>query len=168
MVTTCRDRRCHRQALLTAPQPLLRLHHRLPGHLSIYDQAVECAVGVGAEDASRLRSLGTAGHGLSHREDRLDSKTDLRPGFDRFSPENIFANKPSSIFSNDMRRIRTTPAQISLAWVMVRKPFIVPVPGTRSVDHLRENLGALDVQLTRADIRSSTPNFPSSPYTMAA
>jgi len=41
-----------------------------------------------------------------------------------------------------------TPAQISLAWLLAQKPFIVPIPGTRNVDHLNENLGAINVQLT--------------------
>jgi Aldo/keto reductase family len=46
-----------------------------------------------------------------------------------------------------------TPAQISLAWLLAQKPFIVPIPGTRSADHLHENLRAIDVQLTPADLR---------------
>ena len=46
-----------------------------------------------------------------------------------------------------------TPAQIALAWLLVQKPFIVPIPGTRNMDHLKENLGAIDVQLTPADLR---------------
>jgi aryl-alcohol dehydrogenase-like predicted oxidoreductase len=46
-----------------------------------------------------------------------------------------------------------TPAQISLAWLLAQKPFIVPIPGTRNIDHLNENLGAIDVQLTPADLR---------------
>jgi diketogulonate reductase-like aldo/keto reductase len=40
-----------------------------------------------------------------------------------------------------------------LAWLLAQKPFIVPIPGTRSVDHLQENLRAVDVQLTPADLR---------------
>ena len=44
------------------------------------------------------------------------------------------------------------PSQIALAWLMARKPFIVSIPGTRNIDHLNENLGALDVQLTPADL----------------
>jgi aryl-alcohol dehydrogenase-like predicted oxidoreductase len=39
------------------------------------------------------------------------------------------------------------------AWLLAQKPFIVPIPGTRSADHLHENLGAIDVQLTSADLR---------------
>jgi aryl-alcohol dehydrogenase-like predicted oxidoreductase len=46
-----------------------------------------------------------------------------------------------------------TPAQISLAWLLAQRQFIVPIPGTRSADHLHENLGAIDVQLTSADLR---------------
>ena len=46
-----------------------------------------------------------------------------------------------------------TSAQISLAWLLAQKPFIVPIPGTRSMDHLSENMGAIKVQLTPADLR---------------
>jgi aryl-alcohol dehydrogenase-like predicted oxidoreductase len=47
-----------------------------------------------------------------------------------------------------------TPAQLSLAWLLARKPFIVPIPGTRNPDHLIENLGAIDVRLTAEDLRA--------------
>jgi diketogulonate reductase-like aldo/keto reductase len=43
--------------------------------------------------------------------------------------------------------------QLSLSWLLAQKPFIVPLPGTRSADHLHENLRAIDVQLTPADLR---------------
>ncbi|MDT5053466.1 MAG: hypothetical protein QOF66_1832, partial [Mycobacterium sp.] len=46
-----------------------------------------------------------------------------------------------------------TPAQIALAWLLAQKPFIVPIPGTRSVEHLDENMGALDVELTPAGVQ---------------
>ena len=52
-----------------------------------------------------------------------------------------------------------TPAQIALAWLLAQKPFIVPIPGTRNIDHLRENLGALDVQLTAADLSALDADF---------
>lgn len=45
-----------------------------------------------------------------------------------------------------------TPSQIALAWLLARKPFIVPIPGTRNVDHLNENLGGLRVELAPADL----------------
>jgi aryl-alcohol dehydrogenase-like predicted oxidoreductase len=46
-----------------------------------------------------------------------------------------------------------TPAQIALAWLLAQKPWIVPIPGTRNINHLTENLGAINVQLTPADLR---------------
>ena len=52
-----------------------------------------------------------------------------------------------------------TPAQIALAWLLAQKPFIVSIPGTRNIDHLRENLGALDVQLTAADLSALDADF---------
>ena len=52
-----------------------------------------------------------------------------------------------------------TPAQISLAWLLAQKPFIVPIPGTRNIDHLNENLGAINVQLTPADLREIDTAF---------
>jgi aryl-alcohol dehydrogenase-like predicted oxidoreductase len=45
-----------------------------------------------------------------------------------------------------------TPAQIALAWLMAQKPWIVPIPGTGNMAHLRENMGAVDVRLTPADL----------------
>jgi aryl-alcohol dehydrogenase-like predicted oxidoreductase len=85
---------------------------------------------------------------------KFDPKMDMQSGFPRFSPENIAANTPIVEF---LRRFaekkKATPAQISLAWLLAQKPWIVPIPGTRNMDHLRENLGAVDVQLTPDDLR---------------
>ena len=46
-----------------------------------------------------------------------------------------------------------TPAQIALAWLLARKPWIVPIPGTRRIDHLEENVGAVEVVLSAEDVR---------------
>jgi aryl-alcohol dehydrogenase-like predicted oxidoreductase len=48
---------------------------------------------------------------------------------------------------------RATPAQIALAWLLAQKPWIVPIPGTKNVTRLEENLAAVDVELTAADLR---------------
>lgn len=45
-----------------------------------------------------------------------------------------------------------TPAQIALAWVLAQKPWIVPIPGTRKLERLEENLGAADVELTPKEL----------------
>lgn len=91
---------------------------------------------------------------------KLDPKTDLRSGFDRFSPEKIAANLPIvDLLTRFGATKNATPAQVALAWLLARKPFIVPIPGTRNIGHLRENLGALDVQLTAADLSALDSDF---------
>jgi aryl-alcohol dehydrogenase-like predicted oxidoreductase len=85
---------------------------------------------------------------------KFDSQKDVRSEFPRFSPENIAANMPIVDFLRQFSEKKSAaPVQISLAWLLAQKPFIVPIPGTRSVDHLHENLRAVDVQLTPADLR---------------
>ena len=50
-------------------------------------------------------------------------------------------------------RKNATPAQIALAWLLAKKPWIVPIPGTTKLERLEENLGALRVELTPADVQ---------------
>jgi aryl-alcohol dehydrogenase-like predicted oxidoreductase len=84
---------------------------------------------------------------------KFDPKMDVRSEFPRFSSENIAANMPIVDFLKQFSdQKNATPAQISLTWLLAQKPFIVPIPGTRSADHLHENLRAIDVQLTPADL----------------
>lgn len=91
--------------------------------------------------------------GKINPQTKFDPKTDLRSGFDRFTPENIAANMAIvDLLKRFAKKKNATPAQIALAWLLAQKPFIVPIPGTRSTGHLNENLGALDVQLTAADL----------------
>jgi len=86
---------------------------------------------------------------------RFDPKTDLRSTFDRFSPENLAANMPFvALLKQFGEKKGATPSQIALAWLLAQKSFIVPIPGTRNIDHLNENLGALRVELTPDDLRA--------------
>jgi aryl-alcohol dehydrogenase-like predicted oxidoreductase len=48
---------------------------------------------------------------------------------------------------------QATAAQVALAWLLAQKPWIVPIPGTSKIDHLNENLGAINAELTQADLR---------------
>jgi aryl-alcohol dehydrogenase-like predicted oxidoreductase len=85
---------------------------------------------------------------------KFDLKMDMRSRFPRFSPENIAANMPIvDLIRQFAEKKKATPAQISLAWLLAQKPFNVPIPGTRNIDHLNENLGAINVRLTPADLR---------------
>lgn len=91
---------------------------------------------------------------------KLDPKTDLRGGFTRFSSENLAANK---LIVDLLKRFaedkKATPAQFALAWLLAQRPFVVPIPGTRNMDHLNENHGALNVQLTPAELREIETAF---------
>lgn len=83
----------------------------------------------------------------------FDKTKDLRVDFDRFKPGAIAANKPIiDLLQQFATTKNATPAQISLAWLLARKPFIVPIPGTRNPVHLKENLGAVNVQLSTDDV----------------
>jgi aryl-alcohol dehydrogenase-like predicted oxidoreductase len=81
-------------------------------------------------------------------------KTDFRNVVPRFTPE---ARKANLAFVGVIRamaeRKRTTPARIALAWLLAQKPWIVPIPGTRKLERLDENLGAVDLELTTDDLR---------------
>lgn len=83
----------------------------------------------------------------------FDPVADLRATFPRFTPEAMTANRPLiDRLSNVARRRQATPAQIALAWLLAQKPWIVPIPGTRRLERMDENLGALAVELTAEDL----------------
>ena len=91
--------------------------------------------------------------GTMNGNTKLDPKTDFRSGFDRFSPANLAANQPIvDVLKRVGARRNATPAQVSLAWLLAQKTFIVPIPGTRNPNHLRENLGAIKLQLLPSDL----------------
>jgi len=89
----------------------------------------------------------------------IDSKTtfdtsDFRNIVPRFTPE---ARKANLALVDLLRKVaerkkKTTPAQIALAWLLAQKPWIVPIPGTRKLERLEENIGAVAVELTSEDL----------------
>ncbi|MEQ1764619.1 MAG: aldo/keto reductase [Pyrinomonadaceae bacterium] len=86
--------------------------------------------------------------------------TDLRSGFERFTAENLAANRPIvELLKRVGDRKNAKPSQIALAWLLAQKPFIVPIPGTRNLDHLNENLGAYSVALTQEDLGELATEF---------
>lgn len=80
---------------------------------------------------------------------------DFRNVVPRFTPEARQANQSVVELLRDFARQRqATPAQVALAWVLAQKPWIVPIPGTTRQARLAENLGALELQLSPADLRA--------------
>jgi aryl-alcohol dehydrogenase-like predicted oxidoreductase len=88
----------------------------------------------------------------------IDALTPLAPGdfrsmLPRFTAEARLANRALvEVLAKLAVRLRVTPAQLALAWLLARKPWIVPIPGTRRASHLDENVAAASVALTRADL----------------
>ena len=83
---------------------------------------------------------------------KFDS-SDFRSTLPRFTPEALKANQSLiDLLASIAERKKATPAQIALAWLLARKPWIVPIPGTTKLHRLNENIGAVSVELTPDDL----------------
>src|SRR4249920_2640287 len=81
-------------------------------------------------------------------------KTDFRNSVPRFSEENRKSNQALvDVISFFAEQRKVTPAQIALAWLLAKKPWIVPIPGTTKLTRFEENIGAVNVELTPSDLR---------------
>ena len=80
--------------------------------------------------------------------------SDFRHMLPRFTPEAMKANQALvDLLSSIAQRKEATPAQIALAWLLAQKAWIVPIPGTTKLNRLEENIGAVSVELTPADLQ---------------
>ena len=142
-------RRAHAVQPLTAVQSEYSLWTRDPEHNGVLATCEELGIGFVA-----FTPLG-AGFltGKIDTNTKLDP-TDFRSNSPRFAPDARAANMALVDF---LKRIaekkRVTPAQLALAWLLAQKPWIVPIPGTKKVARLEENLAAADVELTSGDLR---------------
>jgi len=83
---------------------------------------------------------------------RFDS-SDFRSTLPRFTPDALKANQALiDLLGRIAERKKATPAQIALSWLLARKPWIVPIPGTTKLHRLDENIGALSLELTSGDL----------------
>jgi aryl-alcohol dehydrogenase-like predicted oxidoreductase len=79
---------------------------------------------------------------------------DFRNNLPRFTPEARNANQALvDLLTAIGERMKATPAQISLAWLLAQKPWIVPIPGTTKLNRLEENIGAVELELSEDDLR---------------
>ena len=149
--------------LSEAPSDIIRRAHAvqpvtaLQSEYSIWWRAIEPAVlptceelGIGLVPYSPL--------GRGYLTGKVDESTtfdgsDIRSHNPRFTPEAIKANR---VVIDLLEKIGgqkgATPAQIALAWLLAQKPWIVPIPGSRKLERLDENIGAVSVQLTPDDL----------------
>jgi len=84
---------------------------------------------------------------------KFDS-TDFRSALPRFRPENMDANQAIvALLDKFAAEKKATPGQIALAWLLARKPWIVPIPGTTKLHRLEENIGAAEIELTANELQ---------------
>ena len=145
-------RRAHAVQPVAAIQTEYSLMERSPEHNGVLQACEELGIG--------FVPWGPLGQGFLpgtldvNAQSTFDPKNDLRATFPRFSPIVMKNNQPIIEFLTTFGARRgARPAQIALAWLMAQKPWIVSIPGTGNLDHLRENMGAVNVQLTPADLR---------------
>jgi aryl-alcohol dehydrogenase-like predicted oxidoreductase len=87
-------------------------------------------------------------------KDTQFDKNDFRNVVPRFSPENREANLTLvRVIGEFAKQKKATPAQIALAWLLAKKPWIVPIPGTTKLHRLEENIGAANLSLTANEVR---------------
>jgi aryl-alcohol dehydrogenase-like predicted oxidoreductase len=141
-------RRAHAVQPVTAIQNEYSLWWRKPEHevLPLLEE-----LGIGFVPYSPLgRGFLT---GKMNENTTFDS-TDFRNTLPRFTPEARKANQALvDLLGEIAKRKNATPAQIALAWLLAQKPWIVPIPGTTKLNRLEENVGAVEIELTRDDLR---------------
>jgi len=87
-------------------------------------------------------------------ENTVFDKADFRNIVPRFTPEARKANQGIvDLLTQFAEKKKVTPAQIALAWLLAQKPWIVPIPGTTKLHRLEENIGAVAVELTPAELQ---------------
>jgi aryl-alcohol dehydrogenase-like predicted oxidoreductase len=87
-------------------------------------------------------------------ENTTFDSSDLRSTLPRFTPDARKANQALvDLLGEIAKRKKATPAQVALAWLLVQKPWIVPIPGTTKLKRLEENIGAAAIELTQDDLR---------------
>lgn len=90
-----------------------------------------------------------------NKDSKFEAGTDYRSFMPQFKPEAYEANRELFELIRGMAEEKAaTPAQISLAWMLCKKPYIVPIPGTRKLERLKENAGAADILLTVQEVNA--------------
>lgn len=91
--------------------------------------------------------------GKYDKSSQFDAETDYRSVMPQFQPENIDRNHDLlTLLQKLAEQNNATPAQISLAWMLCKKPYLVPIPSTRRLSRLLENAGAADVTLSAEEV----------------
>lgn len=90
-----------------------------------------------------------------NKDSEFEAIVDYRSRMPQFKPEAYDENRELFSYLRGLaERKNATPAQISLAWIVCKKPFLVPIPGTRKLDRLRENAAAAEIELSLEEVQA--------------
>lgn len=144
-------RRAHAEYPVTAVQNEYSFWTRDPEH-EVLPVCEELGIGLVPWSPLGMGYLsGQLAQGFPFREQDLR----VSASFPRFSDENMIKNRPIvNILQKMAHEKDATPVQINLAWLLAKKPFIVPIPGTTNSNHLMENNASVNVELTSEDIQT--------------
>ena len=142
-------RRAHKVCPVTAVQNRYSMMARQ--HEALFPVLEELNVGFVAF-SPMANGLLTGAYG---KDSKFDSKLDYRSTMPQFTPEAAEENRELlQTLRNLAEEKHATPAQISLSWMLCKKPYIVPIPGSRKVDRMRENAGAAEVVLSPEEVET--------------
>ena len=150
-------RRAHAVCPLTAVQSEYSLWYRKPEAelLSTLEE-----LGIGFVPFSPLGKAMLTGR---FNKDTKFDKTDFRSAIPRFQGENLKHNMELVEYVEELaKKKETTPARIALGWLLAQRTWIVPIPGTKRIERIEENIGGADIQFTPeelADIRRHLDNI---------
>jgi aryl-alcohol dehydrogenase-like predicted oxidoreductase len=149
-------RRAHAEQPITAVQNEYSLWTRDP-EPEVMPTCEELGIGLVAWGPLGKGYLtGTVPSSATFRQD------DLRSTSPRFKPDALLANHPVvELLERVGRRKGAKPGQVALAWLLARKPWIVPIPGTTKTGHVEENVAAVNTELTPADVQELEAGFAS-------
>ena len=145
-------RRAHAVCPLTAVQSEYSLWYRKP-EAELLPTLEE--LGIGFVPFSPLGKAMLTGR---FNKDTKFDKTDFRSVIPRFQGDNLKHNMELVEYVEELaKRKETTPARIAIGWLLAQKPWIVPIPGSKRIERIKENIGGADISFTAeelADIRS--------------
>ena len=142
-------RRAHKVCPVTAVQNRYSMMARQ--HEALFPVLEELNVGFVAF-SPMANGLLTGAYG---KDSKFDSKLDYRSTMPQFTPEAAEENRELlQTLRNLAEEKHATPAQISLSWMLCKKPYIVPIPGSRKVERMRENAGAAEVILSPTEVKA--------------
>ena len=141
-------RRANAVCPLTAVQDRYSMMARW--HEALFPVLEELGIGLVAFSPLANGLLSDRYNAASH----FDAGTDYRAGMPQFQPDSYDKNRELlQLIRYIASEKNATPAQISLAWMLCKKPWIVPIPGTRKPDRLQENAGAVDITLSEEEVK---------------